>query len=97
MRYYWLQDRQSQKQIRVFWATKHTNLADYFTKRHPETHHVQIRPFIISENTDNPKYLSLTDLPNQPNAMDPEPLPSFSKTQDTQVSQQSFHQAERVC
>ncbi len=23
MRYYWLQDRQAQKQIRVFWATKH--------------------------------------------------------------------------
>jgi hypothetical protein len=97
MRYYWLQDRQSQKQIKVYWATKHTNLADYFTKRHSETHHVQIRPFLISNNSNNTNTLSLTDLPKQPEQFKPDahptqmPLPVATGKSTTQQP------TERVC
>ena len=76
MRYYWLQDRQSQKQIKVFWETKHTNLEDYFTKRHPETHHVQIRPFLISDGKDKTSMLDLTDIPKQTEQLSPETRPT---------------------
>jgi hypothetical protein len=76
MSYYCLQDRQAQKQIRVFWATKHTNLADYFTKRHSETHHIQIRPFLISDCNDKTINLDLTDLPKQPEKIVPETRPT---------------------
>jgi hypothetical protein len=32
MRFHWLRDRESQKQLRIYWRPGKTNLADYFTK-----------------------------------------------------------------
>jgi hypothetical protein len=43
MRFYWIQDRVSQKQFQVYWRPGHTNLADYFTKHHAPAHHRRIR------------------------------------------------------
>jgi hypothetical protein len=43
MRFYWLRDRVSQQQFRVCWKKGALNLADYFTKHHPASHHQQIR------------------------------------------------------
>ena len=52
MRYYWLRDRQLQKQFQIFWEKALSNLADYFTKHHPTKHHRQIRGTYIKDNDD---------------------------------------------
>jgi hypothetical protein len=38
MRFYWIQDRVSQKQFKVDWHLGPTNRADYFTKHHSLSH-----------------------------------------------------------
>lgn len=43
MRFYWVQDRVSQKQFKVYWRPGPTNLADYFTKHHSPSHHRRTR------------------------------------------------------
>jgi hypothetical protein len=43
MRYYWLRDRVRQGQFYVIWQKGVLNLADYFTKHHPEIHHIAVR------------------------------------------------------
>jgi hypothetical protein len=44
MRFYWLIDRVKQGQFRIYWEPGHTNLADYYTKHHPPSHHKRVRP-----------------------------------------------------
>ena len=44
IRFYWVQDRVTQGQLRIQWKKGDTNLADYFTKHHPPTHHIKMRP-----------------------------------------------------
>jgi hypothetical protein len=44
MRFYWLKDRVEQGQFRIYWEPGHTNLADYYTKHHPPSHHKSVRP-----------------------------------------------------
>ena len=39
MRYYWLQDRQTQQQFKIFWDQGANNDADYFTKHHATINH----------------------------------------------------------
>jgi hypothetical protein len=39
MRFYWIQDRVSQKQFLVYWRPGSTNKADYYTKHHSPAHH----------------------------------------------------------
>ena len=43
IRFYQILDRVHQKQFRIFWGKRSENLADYFTKHHPPTHHRKIR------------------------------------------------------
>ena len=43
MRFYWIQDRVSQQQFKVYWRPGPTNLADYFTKHHAPSHHRKTR------------------------------------------------------
>ena len=43
MRFYWVKDRILQNQFRILWAPGSTNLADYFSKHHPASHHRQMR------------------------------------------------------
>jgi hypothetical protein len=43
MRFYWLRCRVRQGQFTVHWKKGIDNLADYFTKHHPGTHHQSIR------------------------------------------------------
>jgi hypothetical protein len=47
MRYYWLRDRVQQGQFSVQWEPGKFNLADYFTKHHPPTHHKALRPVYL--------------------------------------------------
>jgi Reverse transcriptase (RNA-dependent DNA polymerase) len=44
MRFYWVQDRVKQGQLKIHWQKGELNLADYFTKHHPASHHRQLRP-----------------------------------------------------
>jgi len=43
MRFEWLMDRERQGQFHFYWKPGKTNLADYFTKHHPPTHHRNVR------------------------------------------------------
>eukprot|EP00978_Attheya_sp_CCMP212_P029338 scaffold103920_cov55-Attheya_sp.AAC.1 len=43
MHFYWVQDRHSQGHFNVYWHPGSTNLADYFTKHHPPSHHRRLR------------------------------------------------------
>jgi len=43
MRFFWLRDRENQKQFKLHWAKGINNLADYFTKHHPTEHHRNMR------------------------------------------------------
>ena len=38
-RYYWLRDRVTQQQFRIYWDKGIDNWADYFTKHHPKKYH----------------------------------------------------------
>lgn len=53
MRYYWVRDRIQQKHFHVFWKPGSTNLADYFTKHFPATHHQNMRPLFVAAHCDS--------------------------------------------
>ena len=51
MRFYWLKDRQQQKQFSIYWDNGKNNFADYFTKHHSPSHHKAVRPiYLYDEN-----------------------------------------------
>ena len=62
MRYYWLRDKNSQKQMKFFWEKGVNNLADYFTKHHPTKHHRTTRQKYVLDK--NPTYLQKSFLAN---------------------------------
>jgi hypothetical protein len=49
--FWWLKDRESQLQFKVIWEPGIYNLADYFTKHHPGSHHKKVRPIYLHEKT----------------------------------------------
>jgi hypothetical protein len=78
MRYYWLQDRAAQQQFHFRWRPSADNLADYFTKHHPPSHHQSVRtkylvncclPHIASQI--NGRHQSLRG------CADPDPIPEI--------------------
>ena len=44
MQFYWLVGRVSQKMFKVYWAPGSINLADFFSKKLPASHHRAVRP-----------------------------------------------------
>jgi hypothetical protein len=48
MRFEWLLDRQQQGQFKIYWRPGKTNLADYFTKHHPPSHHRNVRGYFLT-------------------------------------------------
>ena len=48
MQLYWLCNHQTLKQFRFFWRAGKLNLADYWTKHHPEQHHKIIQGEFLS-------------------------------------------------
>ena len=48
MRFHWLRDRETLKQFRIYWRPGKQNLADYWTKHHPASHHKNMRPEILT-------------------------------------------------
>jgi hypothetical protein len=54
MRFHWLKDRECQQQFKFYWRPGKLNHADYWTKHHSATHHVNVRkefltPYIVIE------------------------------------------------
>ena len=47
--FWWLKDRIAQLQFNVIWEPGITNLADYYTKHHPGSHHQRVRPIYLLE------------------------------------------------
>jgi len=58
MRFHWLRDRDAQGQYRFYWRPGTQNLADYFTKHHPASHHKTVRSQILTSPSD-PNYAKL--------------------------------------
>ncbi len=56
MLYYWIRDRCHLKQFIVYWRPGADNLADYFTKHHPASHHRLIRNTYLAPTTDSSKF-----------------------------------------
>ncbi len=59
MRFNWLRYRDPQGQYRIYWRPGMQNLADYWTKHHPASHHKSFRPQILTSPKD-PEYQKLT-------------------------------------
>ena len=57
MCYYWLRDKDTQKQIKVYWKRgtdeNDPNKADYHTKHHPIIHHRGVRPTYVRDQAHN--------------------------------------------
>ena len=47
MKFWWLVDRVEQGHFIVYWAPGILSLADYFTKRHPPSHHRMLRAIYL--------------------------------------------------
>jgi hypothetical protein len=58
MRFHWLWCRNAQGQFHYYWRPGTQNLAVYFTKHHPATHHKSVRPTILMAVND-PEYRKL--------------------------------------
>ena len=56
MRFYWLVDRVKQGQFKVYWASGKKNMADFFTKHHPASHHRKMR-CVYTHTKDSPSSL----------------------------------------
>ena len=48
MRFHWLRNQSLQKQLRIYWRSGKLNYANYFTKYHPPTHHINTRKEFIT-------------------------------------------------
>jgi hypothetical protein len=59
MRFHWLRCRDAQGQYQYYWRPGTQNLADYWTKHHPASHHKSFRPQILTSASD-PTYVKLT-------------------------------------
>jgi hypothetical protein len=68
MRFHWLRCRKAQQQFKYYWRPGTQNLADYFTKHHPASHHKANRPTFLTPRED-PQYtkLSLLQQDKKPN------------------------------
>jgi hypothetical protein len=58
MRFHWLRCRNTQGQFTYYWRPGTQNLADYWTKHHPASHHTAFRPQILTSLSD-PEYAKL--------------------------------------
>jgi hypothetical protein len=60
MRFYWIRDRVKQGQFKVLWQKGAMNLADYFTKHHPPSHHTAMRKIYLHEEKSKHKKATAT-------------------------------------
>ena len=48
MRFYWIKDRVKMGHFHIFWRPGTENIADYWTKHHPASHHREMRPIVLN-------------------------------------------------
>jgi hypothetical protein len=87
MRFHWLRCRDAQGQFRFYWRPGTQNLADYFTKHHPATHHKSVRPTILTAVND-PEYRKLFN--SKPSGNDKEQLTTQGTPTKRSVTRNSF-------
>jgi hypothetical protein len=71
MRFRWLRCRNAQGQFCYYWRPGTQNLADYFTKHHPTSHHKSVRPTILTP-ANNPEYTKLFETTTTPITFEPQ-------------------------
>ena len=54
MRFHWIRDKVRTKTFSVTWHPGKENRADYFTKLHPTSHHVEMRRLYVGNNKSLP-------------------------------------------
>ena len=47
MNFHWLRDQTQLNKLYIYWGKLSTILADYQTKHHPPSHHIEVRPKYI--------------------------------------------------
>ena len=50
MRWWWLRDKERNKEIIIYWQPGGKNMGDYYTKHHTGTHHRDVRPQYVCNN-----------------------------------------------
>jgi hypothetical protein len=64
MRWNWLRDKETHRQLRIYWDKGQNNNADYFTKHHPPAHHLSMRPqYVLNAHKVSTLLLNLTVRP----------------------------------
>jgi hypothetical protein len=71
MRYHWLRCHNAQGQFCYYWRPGTQNLADYFTKHHPTSHHKSVCPTKLTPAND-PKYMKLFETSTTPVTFEPQ-------------------------
>jgi hypothetical protein len=71
MRSHWLRCRNTQGQFCYYWRPGTQNLADYFTKHHPTSHHKSVRPTILT-HANSPEYIKLFKTTTTPVTFEPQ-------------------------
>ncbi len=92
MQFHWLRCRDTQGKFRYYWRLGTQNLADYFTKHHPTSHHKASRPTYLKSSSD-PQYkkLFLTSLDTKSTKT----IPTKASTTSTKSFVKSLLKAER--
>jgi hypothetical protein len=49
MRFHWLRDHEQRKQFQIYWRPGGANLADYWTKHHAPTQHVNVQAEFLTK------------------------------------------------
>jgi hypothetical protein len=70
MHFHWLRCHNAQGQFCYYWRLSIQNLANYFPKNHPTSHHKSVFPTILT-TTNNPEYTKLFETPTAPVKRDP--------------------------
>jgi hypothetical protein len=65
MHFLWLRCCNAQDQFCYYWKLGTQNLADYFTKHHPTSHHKSVHPTILTSVKD-PEYMKLFETTTTP-------------------------------
>jgi hypothetical protein len=94
MRFHWLRCREAQGQFRYYWRPGTQNLADYFTKDHPASHHKASRPMYLTSSSD-PQYKKL--FLTSPDTKSTLTTPTKASTTTTKSFVKSLMKTERFC
>jgi hypothetical protein len=71
MHFHWLKFRNAKGQFCYYWRPGTQNLADYFTKHHPTSHHKSVRPTTLTPAND-PEYTKLFETSTIPGTFEPQ-------------------------